>query len=88
MEVVEHGGTGQVMSISPSDAWQSAAILVQSDGAQAYSGWHAKLQDDMAFASSTSEFEARRRFRAASEALGAIRKTDFYLTDVSARANN
>ncbi len=87
LEVVEHGGTGQVMSISPSDAEQEAAILVQFDRSEAYATWYAKLQDDMAFASSTSETEARRRFRAVSEALGAIRKTDFYPNDVSARAN-
>ena len=55
VEVVEQGGTGQVMSISPSDAEQEAAILVQSDRAQAYAGWYAKLEDDMAFAPSTSE---------------------------------
>lgn len=87
LEVVEHGGTGQVMSISPSDAEQEAAILVQFDRSEAYADWYAKLQDDMAFAASASETEARRRFRAASDGLKAISHTDFYPTDVSARAN-
>lgn len=87
LEAVEHGGTGLVMSISPSDSAQQTAIRVQFDRTEAYEGWYAKLKDDMAFASTASETEARRRFRATSEALTAIRRTDFYPADALARAN-
>lgn len=86
LEVAEHGGMGQVMSISPSDSEQERAILVQFDRSEAYAGWYLKLLDDTAFAKSASQTEARRRFRSASDALAAITQIDFYPTDVSARA--
>lgn len=87
LEVVEHGGSAQVMSISPTDSAQQAAILAQFDRTAAYEGWYAKLKDDIAFAASASETEARRRFRSTSEALAAIEQTDFYPADAVVRAS-
>ena len=77
-EVREHGGSAPVLELSARDDAQRHDILVLFDRGAAYAAWHetvATLQGELG---ALTELEARRRVRAACDALDALRAIDYY----------
>ena len=77
-EVREHGGSATVLELSARDDAQRHDILVLFDRGAAYAAWHetvATLQGELG---ALTELEARRRVRAACDALDALRAIDYY----------
>ena len=77
-EVLEHGGTAMVLTLTPQDPAQRDELIALFDRSEAYAQWQetgTALQADFA---SLGETEARRRMRAVTEALQVLRHTDHY----------
>lgn len=77
-EVREHGGTAMVLALSPRDDAQRDEMVALFDRSQAYAQWRdsaTALQRELA---ALSEMQARRRLRAATEALHALQRIDYY----------
>jgi len=77
-EVREHGGSATVLELSARDDAQRRDIVALFDRGAAYAAWHetvATLQGELG---ALTELEARRRVRAACDALDALRAIDYY----------
>lgn len=80
-EVQAHGGTALVLALSPTDDRQRDVLLALFDRSEAYRQWldtAQALQADLADLATLGETEARRRWRAVSEALQTLRRIDYY----------
>jgi hypothetical protein len=77
-EVRAHGGQASVLELSASDEAQRADILALFDRTDAYGQWRTDAQTLAAALPALAEAEARRRWRAVSEALLAIERIDHY----------
>ena len=77
-EAREHGGAASVLTLSPRNAAQQADVRNRFDRAAAYAQWRVTataLQHDL---DALGEIDARRRLRAATEALQAVSRIDYY----------
>ncbi len=86
-EVLEHGGTAQVLKLEPNSEAQRAELLAQFDRSQAYAEWQSTataLQGDLA---GLTETEARRRLRSVAEAVHTLQRTDYYPGPATAQAD-
>lgn len=77
-EVRAHGGQAQVLELSTRDDARRAEVLALFDRSDAYAQWHAEARALAAELPALDETEARRRWRATSEALQALRRIDHY----------
>lgn len=77
-EVRAHGGQASVLELSTRDEARHAEVLALFDRSDAYGEWRIQAQDLAASLASVDEAEARRRLRAVSEALQALRRIDYY----------
>ena len=77
-EVQVHGGTALVLALSPSDDAQRDDLLALFDRREAYGQWRDTAQTLHADLAALGETEARRRWRAVSEALQALLRIDYY----------
>jgi len=77
-EVRAHGGQASVLELSTRDEAQRAEVLALFDRSDAYGEWRAQAQELAASLASLQETEARRRLRAVSDALQALRRIDHY----------
>lgn len=77
-EAVQNGGSASVLRLAPRDDAQKAEILAQFDRAAAYGQWRAEASSFSGSLPQMNEAEARRRLRALSDALKAIRQIDYY----------
>jgi hypothetical protein len=86
-EVREHGGTANVLELSPRDAAQRDEILALFDRSEAYAAWRDTAQALQAELDTLAEAEARRRLRGVAEALAALRAIDHYPGAAAAQAD-
>ena len=77
-EAREHGGDASVLLLSPRDARQRSDVLARFDRAEAYAAWHETAVGLQRELPGSSEAEARRRLRTASEELLTIGRIDYY----------
>jgi hypothetical protein len=80
-EVRAHGGTALVLALSPRDDAQRDDLLALFDRGEAYRQWRDSAQAllaELAELADLGETEARRRWRAVSDALQAVRRIDHY----------
>jgi hypothetical protein len=77
-EVQAHGGTALVLALSPSDDLQRDELLALFDRSEAYGQWLETAQSLQADLAALGDTEARRRWRAVSEALQTLRRIDYY----------
>lgn len=77
-EVRQHGGSAQVMWLSPSDETQRHELLALFDRSAAYAQWRTTLDAWLAALPTASETEARRQWRAIEQALRDIQSMDYY----------
>jgi hypothetical protein len=86
-EVREHGGTANVLELSPRDEAQRDEIVALFDRSEAYAAWRVTAQSLQAELDTLGETEARRRLRAVAEALGALQAIDYYPGVAGAQAS-
>ncbi len=86
-EVHAHGGTAQVMHLSPTDDAQRNELLALFDRKDAYQQWHLTLNDWLRSMPDQSEAEARRRLRSVEQVLGDIRAIDYCPGEAREHAN-
>ena len=87
-EVRRHGGQATLLDSTPRDDAQHAEWLALFDRSRAYAQWR-DATDELARSISTlAEPEARRRLRAASEALLALQRTDFFPGEAARQADD
>lgn len=77
-EVQAHGGTALVLALSPSDDAQRDDLLALFDRSEAYGQWRDTALALHADLPALGDTEARRRWRAVSDALQALRRIDHY----------
>jgi hypothetical protein len=77
-EVREHGGTADLLDLSPRSDAQRAEILAQFDRSDQYALWRESLRKLQATVAQLDETEARRQLRVAAEALADVRRIDYY----------
>lgn len=77
-EVRRHGGSAQVMRLSPGDDTQRDELLALFDRRAAYAQWRGTLDGWLAALPDAGETEARRQWRAIEQALRDIQATDHY----------
>lgn len=77
-EVREHGGTASVLSLVARSDAQQAELVTLFDRSEAYAQWRASASELQAELRTLAETEARRRLRAVSDALEAIRRIDYH----------
>lgn len=85
-EARAHGGSAHVLNAAPRDDAQRDALLALFDRAPAYAAWHDEAAALKRAASRLGETEARRRLRAVTEALDALRAIDYYPGTAAAQA--
>lgn len=85
-EVREHGGAASVLELSPRSEAQRDELLALFDRREAYAAWADGLRGVEAQLPRLNEAEARRRVREASDALAAVRRTDYYPGPVAQQA--
>ncbi|RZL00264.1 MAG: chromate resistance protein [Rubrivivax sp.] len=86
-EVVEHGGTAFLADMTPRSPEQLAELEALFDRTELYIQWRDALPDLRQEIEDLSESEARRRYRATSEALQAIERIDFFSGEARDQAN-
>jgi hypothetical protein len=77
-EVRAHGGQASVFGLSTHDDTQRADVRALFDRSDAYGSWRQEAQSLAVALPSLEETEARRRWRATSEALQSLRRIDYY----------
>ena len=77
-EVLEHGGTAMVLSLSPQDDAQRDELLALFNRTENYAQWRDTATALQAELVDLAESEARRRLRAVSDALQALLRIDYY----------
>lgn len=86
-EVRQHGGSAQVMGLSPGDDSQRDEVLALFDRSATYAQWRATLDSWLAALPTTGETEARRQWRTLEQALRDIQSTDFYPGEATLQAD-
>ena len=87
-EAREHGGHASVLDLAPRSEAQKQELLALFDRSDAYAAWRAELDTLSAALPTLDETEARRRARAAAEALQALQRIDYYPGPASAQAES
>ena len=77
-EVQAHGGQASVFELSTRDTAQQADVLALFDRSAAYGQWRTQAQALTEALAVLQETEARRRWRAAADALQALQRIDYY----------
>ena len=77
-EVLDNGGSAQVMRLQAKDERQQADIVAQFDRTDAYVTWHQQALDLQHALPALNETDARRRLRSTSEALQNLKRCDYY----------
>ena len=77
-EVLQHGGTASVLTLSPRDDKQRLELLAQFDRGDAFVAWQQAARALLAELDGLSETEARRRARGVADALQTLRRIDYY----------
>ncbi|MFO1328088.1 MAG: chromate resistance protein [Rubrivivax sp.] len=77
-EVRRHGGSAHVLALAPLDDTQRDQVLALFDRREAYAQWRGEAQALAAALPSLAETEARRRLRAAAQALDELQAIDHY----------
>jgi len=77
-EAREHGGTAHVLQLSPQDDAQRDELLALFDRGEAYASWQEGALALQAELPALPEAEARRRLRAAADALQSQQRIDYY----------
>ncbi len=77
-QVREHGGSALVLRLSPRDEVQRAEVLGQFDRTPAYVAWRESANALQRELEKLGEGLARSRLRGLTEALQAVRRTDYY----------
>ena len=85
-EARAHGGTAQVLAVTPRNDAQRDEILALFDRSAAYAGWRQQAQALQDVLPGLAETEARRRQRAVADVLAAIHATDYYPGSAAAQA--
>ncbi len=85
-EVREHGGTADLLDLSPRSDVQRAEVLAQFDRSDQYALWRESLRKLQATVAQLDETEARRQLRVATEALADVRRIDYYPGPAAAQA--
>ena len=86
-EVRQHGGSAQVMWLTPSDEVQRDEVLALFDRSAAYEQWRNTLDSWLAALPATAETEARRQWRAIEQALRDIQAIDHYPGEATLQAD-
>ncbi len=77
-EVLQHGGTASVLTLSPRDDRQRLELLAQFDRGEAFVAWQQTARALLGELESLTETEARRRARAVADALQTLQRIDYY----------
>ena len=77
-EVLQHGGTASVLTLSPRDDRQRLELLAQFDRGEAFVAWQQTARALLAELDGLSETEARRRARGVADALQTLQRIDYY----------
>lgn len=77
-EVREHGGTADLLDLSPRSDAQRAEVLAQFDRSAQYATWREPLRRLQSSLARLDETEARRQLRAAAETLAEVQRIDYY----------
>lgn len=85
-EVCEHGGSAMVLSLSPQSDAQRDELRALFNRTEAYAQWRDTATALQAELPALGETEARRRGRAVTEALQALRRIDYYPSGASEQA--
>ncbi|MBW0172121.1 MAG: chromate resistance protein [Hydrogenophaga sp.] len=86
-EVRQHGGSAQVMWLTPCDEVQRDEVLALFDRSAAYEQWRNTLDNWLAALPATAETEARRQWRAIEQALRDIQAIDHYPGEATLQAD-
>jgi hypothetical protein len=86
-EVRQHGGSAQVMELSPGDDEQRDQVLALFDRSAAYAQWRNTLDGWLAALPAAAETEARRQWRAIEQAQRDIQSIDYYPGEASLQAD-
>jgi hypothetical protein len=85
-EVREHGGTADLLDLSPRSDQQRAEVLAQFDRSEHYALWRESLRKLQSSVAQLEETEARRQLRIAAEALADVQRIDYYPGPAAAQA--
>ena len=77
-EVLQHGGTASVWTLSPRDDQQLRELLAQFDRGEAFVAWQQTARALHAELDGLGETEARRRARGVADALQTLQRIDYY----------
>ena len=77
-EVLQHGGTASVLTLSPRDDKQRQELLAQFDRGEAFGAWQQTVRALQAELDGLGETEARRRARAIADGLQSLQAIDYY----------
>ena len=77
-EVLQHGGTASVLTLSPRDEKQRLQLLAQFDRSEAFVAWRQTARALLGELDGLSETEASRRARGVADALQTLRRIDYY----------
>lgn len=78
LEVRDNGGSASVLTLSPKDEAQAQEVVAQFDRSDAYTAWNESVKLFFALYQTLPEADARKRLRAISEALLALKRIDYY----------
>lgn len=85
-EVTAHGGSANVLTLTPRDAAQSAELLTLFDRSALYADWRQSLEAARAELPGLAETPARRRLRSVADALQTLRAIDYFPGPARAQA--
>ena len=86
-EVLAHGGTANVLTMSPRDAGQRQQIEALFDRTEAFARWRDTANALLADLPALADTEARRRLRGVGDALQALHRIDYYPGPAAAQAD-
>ena len=78
VEVLQHGGTASVWTLSPRDDRQRLELLAQFDRGEAFVAWQQTARALLAELDGLGETEARRRARGVADGLQNLQRIDYY----------
>ena len=87
-EVLAHGGTANVLTMSPRDAGQRQQIEALFDRTEAFTRWRDTANALLADLPALADTEARRRLRGVGDALQALHRIDYYPGPAAAQADD
>lgn len=78
VEILQHGGTASVWTLSPRDDRQRLELLAQFDRGEAFVAWQQTACALLSELDGLAETEARRRARGVADALQNLQRIDYY----------